>query len=363
MSNVFLTSCEGYEDPVVQKTIQTFLSHYSEQLIACQKILLKPNLLQAAIPEKAITTHPLFLETVIKELRQVTSAKLCLADSPGSNFDNYDDVLDKTGIGSVCQQYDIEILKVEHFKPKNDEGMIYSSLVDEVDLLINLPKLKTHALTGMTMAVKNLFGLIPGTHKVSFHRDHPKDDDLANSIYEYFCKLQVPMLHILDGVLAHEGEGPSRGVPVAVGVVGCSNDAVGLDLATADILGIHQNICKTNIAAIAAGYDPTSIHLIADIQHQFPEMKLPVSSRISLVPSFIKKLVADNVHVWPLIDNDKCISCLLCLKSCPAYAITNTGKFPVVDRKKCIECFCCYEVCESDAINLKRSFLHKVIVK
>jgi uncharacterized protein (DUF362 family)/ferredoxin len=362
MSKVFINSFSGYKDKSIQNFLLNFFDLHAGLLKKSKKILLKPNLLQASIPEKAVTTHPDLLEAVILTLKQLTKSELFLADSPGSNFNNYEDVLKKTGIGDICKKYSINILKVENFKPIKNQDIIYSSIINDFDLLINLPKLKTHSLTGLTLAVKNLFGLIPGTNKVSFHRRYPKDEELADSIYRYFKMLEIPMLHILDGILAHEGEGPSRGTGVRASILACSDDAVAMDISLTKLLGFKPELCKTNLSAIKDGYDLNNISTEVNID-KIPELKLPISIKFSLVPPFVKKIVADKVHVWPVIDESKCINCLLCLKSCPVYAITNSGSFPKIDHKKCIECFCCYEVCESDAIFLKRSLLHRLIVK
>ncbi len=363
MNKVFIKSFKDYNDEKIDEFLRSFFLSVKNKLPQKGLILLKPNLLQAAIPEKAITTHPVFLDKVINVLKDFTSSKLVLADSPGSNFNNYEQVLKKTGIKEICLKHNIEILKVEKFKPAEKEGFLYSSIIDDVDLILNLPKLKTHSLTGLTLAVKNLFGLIPGTNKVSFHRKFPKDDNLAESIYKYFKTINTPIINILDGILSHEGEGPSRGTAVYTGVILCSESAEALDICVTDLLGLKREFCKTNQAALNNGFHPEEIEIKGEIENINLKLKLPVSQKISVYPTFIKKLVADNVKVLPVINEDKCINCLLCLKSCPSYAITKAGNYPNIDHKKCIECFCCYEVCESDAIYLKRSLLHRIIVR
>ncbi len=361
MNKVFVESFSDYKDKNIEKFLDGFFLSVKDRIPKDGLILLKPNLLQATTPEKAITTHPLFIENVIVSLKKITNSKLILADSPGSNFNNYEQVLKKTGVWDICRKYNLEIIKVEQTKPKEKNGFIYSSLIDEVDLILNLPKLKTHSLTGLTLAVKNLFGMIPGTNKVSFHRKFPKDDELAKSIYNYFKTIETPIINILDGILAHEGEGPSRGSPKFLGLIACSENAEALDICVTDILGLKRNFCKTSKAAIDNGFNYNDIEITGNVESL--KIKLPVSQKLSVYPTFIKKIVADNVRVLPVINEDKCINCLLCLKSCPVYAITKTGNYPSIDHKKCIECFCCYEVCESDAIYLKRSFLHRLIVR
>jgi uncharacterized protein (DUF362 family) len=361
MHKVFVDFFKDYKDQKIDIFFKNFFLSVKDKIPSKGIILLKPNLLQASVADKAITTHPLFLDKVIKSLLNITDAELILADSPGSNFDNYEQVLRKTGILDICLKYNIEIVKIEKFKPKEKNGFIYSSIIDNVDLIVNLPKLKTHSLTGLTLSVKNLFGLIPGTNKVSFHRKYPKDDELSDSIYKYFQTIDRPIINLLDGILAHEGEGPSRGNPKFTGVIFCSENAVALDVCVTNLLDLNPDFCKTTKAAINSGFDINLVKL--EGENKKIKLKLPISQKLNVYPTFIKKVIANNVKVLPVINEDNCINCLLCLKSCPAYAITKAGNYPVIDHNKCVECFCCYEVCESDAIYLKRSLLHRLIVK
>lgn len=358
MKKIYKAHCENYGDEALRKMIDSYFISERKRLEGAKKILIKPNLLSASEPERAVTTHPEFVKTVIDALKFYTKAELMLGDSPGANFGKYEKVLEVTGMAAVAEETGVKIVRIEAFEPVNRNGIIYSSVADDVDIILNLPKLKTHSLTGMTLAVKNLFGLVPGTKKVGYHRDFPQDNILAEQIFKYFSLLGEKTMNILDGIVGMEGDGPSKGNPVTLGIAAASSDAVGLDIAVTRMLGISDSFCLTSKAAIDAGYDVSNVD-VPDANVCL--IKLPMSKKMYL-PASIKKLVANMVYVKPLILNEKCIKCMLCMKSCPVDAITVTNDFPFVNKKKCIECFCCHEVCESDAIGLQRSLLHKIMV-
>jgi uncharacterized protein (DUF362 family)/ferredoxin-like protein FixX len=358
MNKTFTARCESYTDTALAQMIESYFDSEADRLKSANRILIKPNILSASEPERAVTTHPLFIETVINILKKYTNAELWLGDSPGANFGAYERVLDVTGIAKAAEKCGVKVVRVESFPPVEQGGVIYSSLADEVDIILNLPKLKTHSLTGLTLAVKNLFGLIPGTKKVGYHRDYPQDTVLAEQIYKFFDILAPKTMSIMDGLLAMEGDGPSKGSPIYMGIAAASSDAIGLDIAVTRMVGYPDEFCLTTRAALIAGYDKSSID---EPETNVPLLKKPMSKKMYLPPA-IKKLVANMVYVKPVVLNEKCINCMLCMKSCPVDAITVSGDFPFVDKKKCIECFCCHEVCESDAVGMQRSWLHRLMV-
>lgn len=338
-----------------------FFRLHTKKLSSCIKILLKPNLLQSSPPEKGVTTHPEFLRYTIRSLRKYTDAELFLADSPGANFEKYHKILETTGIGKVCEDENIRIYRVESFPPVRNNDFVYSGIADEADLIVNLAKLKTHSLTGLTMCVKNFFGLIPGTSKVGYHRKYPDGVDLGAAIYELYKIFEGKSLNLLDGIIAHEGEGPSRGTPVKVGLVAASSGAASIDIAITKLLGFKAEFCTTNISALR-DISENEIKIVSDRKFDIT-LKKPVSTRRAYLPDFLKKYVAEKIYVKPEIIREKCIKCLLCLKSCYADAIKYDGGVVKIDKNACKECFCCYEVCESDAIKLKRSVMHRIFVR
>ncbi|MGE4497271.1 MAG: DUF362 domain-containing protein [Deferribacterales bacterium] len=360
MKKVSLSTAKGYSDPAVVSFIDSFFSLHAQRLAEAGKILLKPNLLLAAPPERGITTHPLFVEAAVTALKKYTDAELFLGDSPGANFGKYETVLKKTGMAEICEKHGIRTVRMEASAPKIRNGRVYAPAADEADIIINTAKLKTHSLTGLTLCVKNMFGLVPGNAKVGYHREHPDDRELAYNIYDFFSMFEGKILNLLDGITAHEGDGPSRGKPVHLGLMAASSDAVALDAAVTRLLGFDEDFCLTTLGAKRAGYDTSLIQ--ADMPAGRFRVKIPVSKKVPVLPEFLKSWVSDRVFVKPFIITEKCIKCRLCVKSCPVDAIRTDGEF-FIETDKCIECFCCHEVCESDAVGMRRSFLHKVFVR
>ncbi|WP_022849766.1 DUF362 domain-containing protein [Limisalsivibrio acetivorans] len=362
MSRVLIEGVDSYGSESLNRFIYDYLAPSAERLRKCSLILVKPNLLLAAPPDRAITTHPAVVDAVITELRKFTDAEIVLGDSPGANFKNYNIVLDKTCMTPVLEKHGIEAVRFESSAPSSREGRVYASIGDRADLIVNVCKLKTHSLTGLTLAVKNMFGLVPGTAKVGYHREHPVDSDLAANIYDLFTFFKGRMLNIMDGITAHEGDGPSRGRAKDTGIMAASDDAVALDIAVTRLLGFEEGFCLTNAAAVENGYDSSSIEVTAENVPEGSSIKRPISKMRNILPGFLKKYLAEQVYVKPVIIGEKCIKCRLCVKSCPVDAISE-GELFSIDHDKCVECFCCHEVCESDAVGVKRSLLHRMFVK
>lgn len=356
--NIYTAHCDGYDDSALPELIENYFESERDRLKCAKLILIKPNLLSASEPERAVTTNPELVKITINILKKYTEAELWMGDSPGANFGKYEKVLDVTGIQQVADETGVKIVRIESFPPVTKDGFTYSSLAEEPDIILNLAKLKTHSLTGLTLAVKNLFGLIPGTAKVGYHRDYPVDEELAERLYKFFALLNDKTMNIIDGIVGMEGDGPSKGAPVNLGIAAASSDAVGLDIAVSRMIGIKDDFCLTTKAALAGGYDPSHIDIP---KASIPVIKLPMSKKMYL-PPFLKALVAKQVYVKPVVMNEPCIKCMLCMKSCPVEAISLIDGYPFVNNKKCIECFCCHEVCESDAVGLNRSWLHKLMV-
>jgi len=359
MNKIYTARCGGYDDKALPELIESYFKSELDRLASAARILIKPNLLSASKPEKAVTTHPDFVSAVIKILKKFTDAELWLGDSPGGNYENYEKVLEVTGIKKAADENGVKIVCVENFGPVSKDGFFYSSLADEVDLIINLAKLKTHSLTGLTLSVKNLFGLIPGNVKIGYHREYPQEDELGDRIYRFTNLISFKCLNIIDGIIAHEGDGPSKGTPVQIGIAAASSDAVGLDIAVSRMVGYRDDFCLTTKAALQMGYDKSWIDVP---ETDIPLMKIPMSKKL-ILPVFIKRFLAEQIYVKPVVLNKPCIKCMLCYKSCPVDAISLKDGYPLIDRKKCIECYCCHEVCESDAVGLDRSWLHRLVVR
>ena len=218
---------------------------------AGETVLLKPNLLTGAEPERAVCTHPTVVEAVL-ELVHDAGAKAVIADSPA--FGSAAKVAEKAGIGEVARRFGVEVRAFHRpvtvpGRTRVFEALTVDRLAVEADRIVNLPKLKAHRQLYYTGAVKNLFGCVPGKRKAWWHMK-------AGSYERYFprmlvdnCYLLAPAVTIMDAVVGMEGDGPGRGDPRPVGVVLASTDPVALDRVAVEVAGFDPDRVVTLAAA------------------------------------------------------------------------------------------------------------------
>ena len=222
MSLVSLTRHAGYDEPELNKALQKTLQPLGGMegfVQPGQTVLLKPNLLGAARPEKCHTTHPAVVKSV-GALVKAAGGKLIIADSPA--IDSFKKVIRECGMDQVAQELGAELVELKDPTPaKTPQGSLYASLeiarlALEADVVINLPKLKTHCQMLMTLAVKNLFGCIVAQRKAAWHHQAGLDRMTFASLLMDIYGAVKPGLSILDGIWGMEGRGPSNGKPQAV---------------------------------------------------------------------------------------------------------------------------------------------------
>ena len=337
------------------------------------KIAVKVNLLTARKPEDATTTHPV-LVCALCEMLCERGAKVVVGDSPGGLFNAAFllPIYKITGMASVekagATLNDNYRERDFHFPGavKMKDFRITEYLL-EADAVINFCKLKTHGLMAFTGACKNLFGAIPGLKKSECHYLFPKTEDFADMLVD-ICEAIKPVINIADGVVAMEGNGPTVGTPRKLGALLAAENAHALDLAAGGLMGLTTKEAPTLSAALRRGLIPESVKelniqgdynsFVAD-DFKIPPIR-PIKSWGSGNPFFsdlLESLLANKPHVL----RDKCVGCGICLKRCPAGAITMRKNRPVIDRKKCIRCFCCQEFCEREGMVVRRSFLGWVV--
>ena len=186
------------------------------------KIAVKVNLVSGAPPEKAITTHPLLVAALTK-LLIARGAEVVVGDSPGGLFTPafLQRVYHLSGYEAVKEAgatLNLDCATVDTDFPQGAvlHQFTYTKWLTDCDAIINFCKLKTHGMMGMTAAVKNLFGAIPGAMKPEYHFRFPNAADFAKMLTDLSCFFR-PRLHLVDAVVAMEGNGPTSGKPPAAG--------------------------------------------------------------------------------------------------------------------------------------------------
>jgi uncharacterized protein (DUF362 family)/Pyruvate/2-oxoacid:ferredoxin oxidoreductase delta subunit len=334
-----------------------------------QRVLVKPNLLSAKDPSRAITTHPAVVRAVTEQV-QALGAVPILGDSPGGVDRGIKRVWENTKLAQVAEQTGTKLVAFESsgvYKKSTPEGKTYyiARPVLDSDVIISLPKLKTHTLTLMTCAVKNMFGSIPGFRKAAYHKEAPKPKDFAKVIVDIFS-LTKPQVTLVDAVVAMEGDGPSSGDPKYLGLLLCGTDAVAIDMVAAKIMGFKDGEIDTTRIAQEKGFGPKSfeqIEILGESLNQIPlpQFVLPSNRLIKMIPNFLLKLVAPFVWVRPNIVDGNCINCNICVENCPTKTIRKGDKRPQFDYTNCINCMCCHELCPEKAIYLEKSRIAKRI--
>ncbi len=372
---VALGRCPRYHPQEVRFGLQQILEPFGgiDALIRPgQKVLLKPNLLSAASPAEAVTTHPLILR-VMTELIHERGGKVFIGDSPGN--DSQEKAHHICGIQEVIEQTGAEALDFSNTIHKQVQGyrewnIPLAADLDQVDMVINMAKLKTHSLTGLTAAVKNIYGCVPGKNKVRFHFEYPLPGDFSRLLLDVYYAVK-PAFSIIDAVIAMEGTGPRRGNPRRVGLLMASPNALALDNVAANVVGFRSDQVTTLAAAGELNLPGSVFSAISVRGVKLEKCRLtdfdkgPVSNGrlsrlIALLPfARIRNLFAGR-RPYPRVNKDLCSGCGVCYETCPAQVIDFTGSIPDIDLDGCIRCYCCQEFCARGAIelnNTKRFFL------
>jgi uncharacterized protein (DUF362 family)/Pyruvate/2-oxoacid:ferredoxin oxidoreductase delta subunit len=371
-SQVSIVKCDDYTYENVQRAVKiciAYLGGLKRFVKKNQTVLIKPNLLSAKDPSRAITTHPSIIRAVVEEVQKLGAIPL-LGDSPGGVDRGIRRVWENTKLSEVAGQTDAKLVAFESegvYQKTTPEGKTYyiARPVIDADVIISLAKLKTHTLTLMTCAVKNMFGSIPGFRKGEYHKEAPKPKDFARVIVDIFS-LTKPHLTLVDAIVCMDGDGPSSGDPKYAGLILASTDAVALDMVAAKIMGFKDGEIDTTSIAQEKELGPKSFDQI-EIRGEslntlsLPKFVLPSNRFMRLIPDFLIKLVTPFVWVRPNILDGNCINCNICVDNCPTKSIHQGEKRPYFDYTNCINCMCCHELCPYKAIYLEKSRLAKRI--
>lgn len=371
-SQVSIIRCVDYTLDNVRSAVRKSFAHLGgvESFVRKdQKVLIKPNLLSAKDPSRAITTHPSLVQAVVEEVQNIGAVPI-LGDSPGGVERGIKRVWENTQMSEVAGSTVAKLVAFESegvYEKKTQEGKSYfiAKPVVDCDVIISLPKLKTHTLTLMTCAVKNMFGSIPGFRKSEYHRDAPKPEDFARVIVDIYS-LTKPHISLVDAVVSMDGDGPSSGDPKYLGLFLTSTNAVALDMVVAKIMGFKDGEIDTTSIAQERGLGPNSFSQIEILGEKLADLTiakfaLPSNRLLKLVPKFLLAPIKPLVWVRPSILDGNCTNCNICVDNCPTNTIRKGEKTPYFDYTNCINCMCCHELCPQKAIFLKKSWIAKKI--
>ena len=330
-----------------------------------QKVLLKPNMLAGKAPEKAVTTHPEILRGVIRAVR-AAGGLVSVGDSPGVG--SPEQVARRCGLLQVIEEEGARFAPFrESVKVRVGQGTFHelelARDILEADLVINLPKLKTHQMMGLTCGVKNLFGAVVGMRKVRLHLQAGTDKEFFALMLLELVEQIAPALTIVDAVVAMEGDGPGSGDPVPVGALLAGANPVAVDTVAAALLGLGPKVNWTQKVASQSGRegsDLAGVDLLGtplkelQVNHFRPAKTTDVNFGL---PAFIKQPLKNALTARPAPDTSKCVRCGLCIEHCPPQAMRIAGDHLEIDYARCIRCFCCQELCPHGALVTEQGLL------
>ncbi len=365
-SRVALKRCGSYSTEKVYSAVKGAireLGGIKEYVKKGDKVLIKPNLLAARAPEKAVTTHPEVVRAVIRIVRE-SGAVPTVGDSHGGARCRMEEVYRATGIRRICQEEKTETVIFDRFK--TIKGIPVALAAIESDVLISVPKFKTHSLTLITCGIKNIFGVVPGLYKTRLHMEAPNPEAFAETLTALFASI-TPVLNVVDAITAMEGEGPgSAGTPRNMNLTAASSDAVALDALLCKITGIEP----FSVPAIRLAHEknlgqgiPRNIKVSGETWESFrlKDFKLPGTTLYHRIPNTILKPLASLLKISPEISGQNCVLCRACVRSCPAGAIRLKQGRMVVDKRRCILCLCCLEFCPENAVEAKPNLFYRLI--
>lgn len=385
-SIVALVPCASYDQDAVNEAVQqgvTLLGGIQQFVAPEEKILLKPNLLGKALPQMAVTTHPAVFSAVAKLLREAGYEHVSYGDSPGNPTAAPIKAAEASGIKQAAESWNIPIANFQ-----GGETAVYHTVhgsysfnlchgVLEADAIINLCKMKTHALERITGAVKNIYGCIWGANKAAGHARYPSAESFAEMV-SHLLAFVKPRLHIMDGITAMEGNGPTSGTPIHMGVLLFSADPVALDAVFANLIHLNPESVPTCVAAARIGqgtYEAGNIIIrtpdgdrsMQEIVEAFGNPDYDVfrgKLKKNLIAKFVPLLPC--LQDRPVVDNKKCVACGICHEACPVESKavhSGNGQKATYDYRKCIRCYCCQEMCPAKAITVHHSLYNRLIGK
>ncbi len=333
-----------------------------------QKVLLKPNLLAGRAPDKAVTTHPAVVRAVV-ELCLDLGAQVALGDSPG--IGNLENVAGKAGLLDIVKDTGITLAPFEKSVPLASAKGTFHKLevaqdILDADVIINLPKLKTHQMMGMTCAVKNMFGAVVGLRKPRLHLQAGTDKAFFALMLLELSELLAPTLTIVDAIVGMEGEGPGSGDPVNIGVLLAGTHSQAVDTVATELLGLKTSEVWTQLLAQETGRPYTRLSEIELVGHPLDQLRISNFRPAKMtdinfgLKGSLKRYLKNSLSARPEPDPQQCRLCNECVKLCPPQAMKIENQKLKIDYDTCIRCFCCQELCPHGALHTTQGLLLKL---
>ncbi len=366
-SQVSIVRCPDYEPEAVETAVRQACDAARFPDAAGKTVLLKPNILRGAEPDKAVSTHPRCFAPPSATRSPEGPSRVLVGDSPA--FQVGVAAFRKSGLLEASVEEGAEWVDFsDAVQVDNPEGRLVKSFTVaraavEADILVSLCKLKNHTLMYYTGAMKNLFGCIPGLQKPQFHMRFPERARFGQMLTDLNLALKCEF-SLMDAVVGMEGPGPSSGQPRGIGAILASRDPLALDCVACGIVGLDPRQVPNLEDALGRDAWVASVNDIEVLGAGPDEIRIegwkhiPRGGRgLPRIPPALQNLIVGR----PFFSKRACIACGACVTICPGKALAlvpdaqaKAQRRIKVDYEKCIRCYCCHEVCPEDAILVRR---------
>lgn len=376
---VCLNACSSYDTATVYAIIDGFFEQpaIKEKITHGCSVVIKPNLVIRRSPDEATTTHPEVVGAVIRAVKRLGAGSVVIAESSGGIYTkvSMSAVYSGCGITSVCEREGAQInddygyTTIECPDALQCHQFNIINPIISADVVINIAKLKTHAMTGFSGCVKNMFGSVPGLGKPEMHCQFPDMSEFQQMIVD-LCTLTAPTISIMDAIDCMEGDGPTGGSKRFVGALLAGLNPFAVDIAACNLIAVKPESIFMLKHGMARGLSPASldeIELIGDDiaplrVEDFVQPKTKIKNVSESFPPFVQPIVnlaAPILAPRPIINSKKCIGCGKCAESCPQHTIEINSKKhrAIINYSDCIRCYCCHEMCPVRAIDIKRRLI------
>lgn len=210
-----------------------------------KKVLLKPNLVETAIGHAHINTHPMVILAAAEAFRQLGAERIIVAEGQGHRRDSWL-VLDESGMGAALTEAKLEFVDLNHDDVEavstiggwtNLEKLFLPRTLLEADIVVSVPKMKTHHWAGVTCSMKNFFGVMPGI-VYGWPKNVLHYEGIENSILDINATVK-PHFAIVDGIVGMEGDGPIMGTPKTLGCLVMGRNLPAVDATCVRLMGLQ----------------------------------------------------------------------------------------------------------------------------
>jgi uncharacterized protein (DUF362 family) len=280
-ADVFIGKAASYDADLVS-LIAAGLNEVgiSRRQICGKRVLLKPNLVETAVGVTHINTHPSVVVAAAEVFRRLDAADIFVAEGQGHRRDSWL-VLDESGMGRALSEAGLRFVDLNHddVEPVANRGswtelkhLYLPKTLRSADLLVSMPKLKTHHWAGVTCAMKNLFGVMPGV-VYGWPKNVLHYSGIPNSILDINATIR-PALAIVDGIVGMDGDGPIMGNPKPVGAVVIGTNLTAVDATCVRIMGLNP-LGVAHLAEASGHLGPIYERNISQLGEPIAAMRTP----------------------------------------------------------------------------------------